>query len=282
MPYNPKFIDGYEIPLPTLSEKLKKQAYRGGMPIEHTRFSIIFHEIRDLAICTAHNIDGGDLNDAKREGSFKFDPFLPREIQIDTNRGYSAGQWNNPWDRGHLVRVASLKWGDLDEAEQAIKESFYFSNIAPQHENLHDKPWGEIEDWMLGYALGEKKKASVFTGPIFTEDDAKIYNNEREKGVFIPAGFWKVMVILTQQGLTAAGFMFWQRDYDSIEPLEFSPTLEQVRITTIEFLTNLRFSEEVRKADPLLFNSTTKKRSRSATVVKKSRFINNSDDLITI
>ena len=37
--------------------------------------------------------------------------------------------------------------------------------------------------------------------------------------------------------MRSAGFLVWQRDYDSEEPLPFEPVLEQVRLTTIEVLT---------------------------------------------
>ena len=61
---------------------------------------------------------------------------------MDNNRGYR----NNPWDRGHLVRRRAMHWGDLDLAELSDSESFYWTNIAPQHRQLHHTAWGKIEN----------------------------------------------------------------------------------------------------------------------------------------
>ena len=51
---------------------------------------------------------------------------------------------NNPLDRGHLARRADLLWGSPAEARQANAESFYFTNIPPQHEGFNQSGAGGI------------------------------------------------------------------------------------------------------------------------------------------
>ncbi|RMG82622.1 MAG: DNA/RNA non-specific endonuclease [Bacteroidetes bacterium] len=249
--YDPKFIPGFEVPMPQLSESLKARAFQNGEPVHHARFSIIFSRERHFAIATAHNIDGETLIPEgvfKRKDSFKNDPDIPAEIQVDNNRGYRK----NPWDRGHLVRRRAMHWGDQTEAFAADQESFYYSNITPQHKRLHHSAWGKIEDWMMDFADAHKKRACVFTGPVFSDSDPKVVNLPGEKPVRIPAGFWKVLTISHGLDLRAAGFLVWQRDFDNPKPLGFQPFLEQVRITTIEYLTGLNFGE-LRNLDPLRY-----------------------------
>ncbi len=99
------------------------------------------------------------------------------------------------------------------------------------------------------------RRACVFTGPVFTDDDPEITNLPGQLPIQIPAGFWKIMSIRNSGELRCAAFLVWQRDYDDPNPLPFSPVLEQVRITTIEVLTGLSFSD-LRKFDPLLFDTS--------------------------
>lgn len=253
MAYDPAFIPGETVPTPSLGPSLAAAAFDGGRPIDHSRFSLVMHDTRGLAIWTAHNIDGSSVipqGNIPRDKNFKFDPTVPRRIQTDNDQGYSGRA--NRWDRGHLVRRRSMHWGDRDEAVMADEESFYWTNIAPQHETLHDKAWGRIEDWMLEHTDGGDGRASVFTGPVLSPDDPTIVNKPDEEPFQIPAGFWKVIAVQPEGTLRAAGFLVWQRDFDKERPVEFAPYLEQVRITTLEYITGLSFGD-LRDRDPLRF-----------------------------
>lgn len=184
-------------------------AFNGGDPIEHTKFSILFHQGRGFAIACAHNIDGASIikeGKIKRK-SFVFDPDVPNRIQVADKQGYHK----NPWDRGHLVRRRAVHWGKLAEATQADRESSYWTNIAPQHEHLHDTAWGSIEDWLLELADTSDKRLCVFTGPVLLGQDPRLVNKPTEKPIQIPAGFWKIIALKHNSVLRAAAFLVWQR-----------------------------------------------------------------------
>ena len=256
MGYDENFLGGDPVRFPTLSPRLSENALNGGKPVDHEGFSLIFHESRGLAIVTAHTIDGSTLipeGQILRKDRFRFDDQVDRSHQIDNDRGYV----NNPWDRGHLVRRRSLHWGNEQEAREADSQSFLWTNIAPQHERLHDTAWGPIEDWMLDRTEGDKQRAAVFTGPVMTPDAPVHQNRPNEEPIQIPAGFWKIIVIPLGTRRTLAAFLVWQRDYDSDQPVMFDPLLEQVRLTTIEFLTGLSFPD-LRGLDPRRFGTRTR------------------------
>lgn len=259
VPYDEQFIPGHTIPLPSLAPSIQAAAFNNGLPIEHPRFSIVFNQDRGFAIATAHNIDGGTMiaeGVIQRDDAFRFDTQVPNDMQVDNDRGYRGvpNAAANPWDRGHLVRRRSMHWGDETDARASDRDSFFWTNIVPQHENLHDTAWGNIEDFMLDIAIDADKRACVFQGPILTPDDPVRINIPGEQPVQIPAGFWKVFCITHQNSLRAACFLVWQRDYDQLE-MSFSPVLEQVRITTIEYLSGLIFAENIRRADALQFST---------------------------
>lgn len=254
MPYDQDFIPGVRIPLPALSDELRASAFAAGAPIEHTRFSIVFNQIRGFAVLTAHNVDGNSIigeGTIKRK-SFVLDPDVPRHIQVTDKRGYHK----NPWDRGHLVRRRSLHWGNVNQATTADRESSYWTNIAPQHERLHDTAWGEIEDFIFDIADDDNRRAAVFQAPVLTPRDPEHQNKPDREPIQIPAGFWKIIAIRHKSELRAAAFLVWQRDFDKPEPETFDPVLEQVRVTTIEFLTGLTFPQVLRDADPFHFSPT--------------------------
>ncbi len=272
MPYQPDFIPGHTINLPDVSLDLRPALFLGGEPVHHSRFSTMFRQDRGFAACTAHNIDGSSIipqGTIPRRDRFRFDPGIPNNLQIDNDQGYRGE--DNPWDRGHLVRRIALHWGDQAAAEMADGESFFWSNIAPQHEHLHDSPWGKIEDWMLERADSTDQQACIFTGPVFAPSDPEIINRPGEDPVRIPAGFWKIMVILTGGGLRAAAFLVWQRDFNSADPLPFDPITEQVRITTIEYLTGLNFAD-LHAIDPLRFGARTTSRAGRTIVETRTGF----------
>lgn len=252
MPYNPSFISDCKIALPILSDQLLSHAFEEGKPVDHIGYTFVFNQTRQLAFYTAHNIDGTALlSNISRDDRFRNDPDIPSNIQLKNRQGYL----NNAWDRGHLVKRTAMHWGsDIDVATEADSETFYWTNIVPQHEHLHDHPWGKIEDWMVELIKTSEKKVSIFTGPVFSEDDPLI-PNEANEIARVPAGFWKIIAFKNNQRLTSAGFLIWQRDYDKALPESFSPVLEQVRITTIEFLTGMSFLD-LRSTDTLLFSET--------------------------
>lgn len=269
MPYNPEFIDGQVIPLPTPNDSVKSMAFEGDY-IHHSRHSLLFNKERGFAFVSAHNIDGATLSSSQYTNrDFDEDPKIqPDTLQVDNNRGYRQSRDGvfgpNPWDRGHLARRKGLSWGNVDEASIAELESDLWSNIVPQHGNLHDDAWGKIEDWMLEHIESDGKRACVFTGPVFTEDDPEHKNGPNEVPIRIPAGFWKVITIKLNDVMRSAGFLVWQRDYDSETPLPFTPILEQVRLTTIEVLTGLTFPT-LRRFDPLLYQNGDRRNTATST-----------------
>ncbi len=263
MGYDTDFVPHCHIPLPELAETARRSAFNEGLPIEHTRFSVIFNQDRGFAHVTAHNIDGDTIiNDrAFPSRCFRFDPEVqPNALQVDRDRGYR----NNPWDQGHMVRRRSLQWGDFGEAVQATLESDYWTNIAPQHETLHDHAWGSIEDFMLQAAEAGDRRAAVFQAPVLTPNDPSHTNRDGEEPIRIPAGFWKIMALRHRGELRAAAFLVWQRDFDKPQPETFDPVLEQVRVTTVEYLTGLAFPQIVRDADPLHFSRESPEPSGAA------------------
>ncbi|PHH97780.1 DNA/RNA non-specific endonuclease [Fusobacterium nucleatum] len=234
--YNPLFLGkDYEVPLPRLSKEMEKDTAKtedGSYILDYMHFSIVMKKSRGLAYFTAVNIDGTDEVKIKRSAdNWKFDPRISRDYQYG-DEVYTG----NELDRGHLVRRTDPNWGK--NAIKANEDTFYFTNSTPQHKNLNQKTWVELENYIFRNAVLNQFKISVFTGPVFREDDM-IYRQKYQ----IPAEFWKVVVMLKEDGnISATAYLQTQKNM--IENLEFAYgeyKTYQVPVRNIEKLTGLDF-----------------------------------------
>lgn len=244
--YDEKFLgNDYPVPLPVLGAEAQNDVAgldgEPGTVLRYTHFSVVMSRSRKLAFFTAVNIDGAQLKNIPRASDkWYFDPRLKREYQYGPEL-YA----NNDLDRGHLVRRLDPVWGS--DAERANEHTFHFTNCSPQHRNLNQKTWQELENYILENAGRHDLKVNVFTGPVFRDDDM-VYRREYR----IPAEFWKVVAIVRDDGkLSATAYLQTQKNL--IDDLEFafgSYKTWQVPVARIERITHLDFGM-LRQADPL-------------------------------
>ncbi|TCN27298.1 DNA/RNA non-specific endonuclease [Mesobacillus foraminis] len=242
--YNPDFLgSSYSVPHPYFRPDLKEDIALlkdGSTILDYTHFSIVMSKSRRLAYYTVVNIDGALLKEVKRgKDSWYIDPRIDACEQ--TGPELYAG---NDLDRGHLVRRQDPIWGE--EANQANEDTFHFTNCSPQHKDLNQKTWLDLEDYLLNNTENFKLKATVFTGPVFGSDDPDY------RGIRIPKEFWKLAVMVKKDGnLSASAYL--QSQANLIRDLDFSfgdYKTYQVPVTRIEELTGLDFGE-LRKHDPM-------------------------------
>lgn len=242
--YDPNFL-GQTVPMPTLPSSRRRDLVRlldkSGTELKYTHFSLFMSKSRKLAYFTAVNIDGNALHPQTRQRDvWYYDPRIDQKYQSGPEL-YA----NNELDRGHMVRRLDPMWGDPWQV--AGEDTFHFTNAEPQHKNLNEKTWANLEDYILKNAGKFDLKVTVFTGPIFRADDLryKVYYK-------IPAEFWKVVVIVKEDGkLSATAYLQTQKNL--IEGLEFAYgayKTYQVPVALIEELSGFNFGA-LRASDPL-------------------------------
>jgi endonuclease G len=153
----------------------------------------------------------------------------------------------NRLDRGHIARRADLTWGGLSEAKKANKDSFFFTNIAPQMDDFNQSGlggiWGELEDAVFAEVDVEDLRVSLFGGPVFREDD-RVFRE-----VKIPREFWKVIAFVENGKLKAKAFLLTQ-SLDQLEALDLTEfKVFQVALTEVEARCGLTFSAALKAAD---------------------------------
>ncbi len=231
------------VPLPSLTDDQRRNAAKNSqakvgedaavLPYHH--FSLVMNRRRQLAYYTAVNIDGARSRKPERSGDrWYFDPRIAESEQIGEDL-YAR----NALDRGHLVRRLDPAWGGATEALKANNDTFHFTNCSPQHANFNQNSdtWQGIENYLLGQATDDRKRLTIFTGPVLTDEDP-LY-----RGVRLPVHFWKIAVFLKPDDtLSVSAYILDQSDL--IAGLErFDPNSWQVTLSEVIERTGLNFSE---------------------------------------
>ncbi len=126
--------------------------------------------------------------------------FLPDD-KVPSPRATDNDYYNSRYDRGHMCPAGDNRW-----SEQAMEESFLFTNICPQNHGLNKNAWNDLEiqcrQWARKYGA-----VDIVCGPIYRDrpeaDQRKIGNNK----VWVPDAFFKV--VLCRKGTPKAiGFIY--------------------------------------------------------------------------
>jgi endonuclease G len=242
--YRPAFLSALRVPLPELSATQRADAApmigTRAIVVPYTNFSLVMSKTRRLAYFTAVNINGRELKPTTRgSDSWRLDRRLDRNHQVGA-RFYE----DNDYDQGHLVRRLDPVWGD--DASAAHRDTFYYTNAAPQHHTLNRDEWRDLEDYVLTNTSTHRMRVSVFTGPVFRADDPI------EKGVAVPVEFWKVVVMIKTDGSpSATAYLLSQRNLIGTRDFAFGAfRTYQIQIREVERLTGLGFGA-LRAHDPL-------------------------------
>ncbi len=155
----------------------------------------------------------------KRSDNFIADPLVKGAIA--TNADYAR----SGYDKGHMAPAADMKW-----SPEVMKESFYFSNMCPQHPQLNRRGWKNLEEKIRDWAIADSA-IIIICGPIINQSSRTIGKNK----VAVPERFFKVVLSPFVKPVRGIGFLFNNRQ--AVEPL----STYTVTIDSIEKLTNMDF-----------------------------------------
>ncbi|MGK6320881.1 DNA/RNA non-specific endonuclease [Sphingomonas sp. DT-204] len=193
-----------------------------GHELRYFHFSSVMSAERRFPILTAVNIDGLKLVRIERKDSWRPDGRIDARYQSDDEFYVkSRADENVYFSRGHMVRLLDPCWSDATDpakreadARRGMEDTFHFTNAAPQVQTYNDQDWGNLEDYVLDKAQTSERRLSVFTGPIYRDNDP-VYGRERKGGPWrIPLSFWKIAVLQKSSGtIAAAAFIIGQTEY---------------------------------------------------------------------
>jgi endonuclease G len=207
--FDERFL-GVDAAMPRISEARAAAS----IELDYVHFTVVLNPERRFAAVTGVNIDGAHLVTLGRDDRWVFDERISADLQAGPDV-YA----NNDLDRGHLVRRNDPVWGSPEVAARANTDTFRFTNAAPQASGFNQSRelWVGLEDHVLEHARAHELKLSVFTGPVFDDDDPPY------RGIRIPLKFWKIAAWSTGDALATTGFVVDQSPLVDIDKLPRAP-----------------------------------------------------------
>lgn len=186
--------------------------------LSHKKYVTVFSKSLKYPILVEWWVTKNDVscaNPIPRKDRFQPDPLLAAETDL------IADYKGSGFDRGHMAPAADNHCSGLD----AMIESFYFSNMAPQYHSLNAGDWKTLESYTRDLAKNQDS-IKVWTGSI---GQAKKIGR-----VSVPTKCWKVIYIKKTNKYLAYIFNNDASKPDGIDN-------NKVELKEVEILTNLKF-----------------------------------------
>lgn len=179
--------------------------------------------------------------DVPRYKNFEPDPNL-------SATAYPSDYTRSGYDRGHMAPAGDMKWD-----QDAMRETFYMSNICPQNHSLNSGGWKKLEEKVREWA-NRDSAIIVVTGPILSDD----MNRIGKTGVAVPKRFFKVLLAPGVKNPRAIGFIY-NNAQSKGEVKNYAVSVDRVEaVTGYDFFHNLPDSIENRIESACNYNQWNK------------------------
>ena len=192
-------------------------------------YTLSFNKETNIPNWVAWQLDKKKLVERVSRKGFNFrpDPDIAKSKAVVTQDYAHSG-----YDRGHMCPAGDSRWNG-----QAMTESFYMTNICPQHPNLNGGDWHELEQACRRWAL--EGRLYIVCGPILYKKGTPQYIGKEHK-IRVPEAFFKVILTGVEKGKPRAiGFIY--KNTAGNRPLDsYVNSIDQVeRITGLDFFSEL-------------------------------------------
>jgi endonuclease G len=203
-----------ELEAPTLLTPRQEQI------IHHLGYTVSYNKQTKLPNWVAYELTRVETQgNEKRNNRFIADPLVKGIIATNADYNHSG------YDKGHMAPAADMKW-----SPEAMKESFYFSNMCPQRPGLNRKGWKVLEEKVRDWAIADSAVV-IICGPILEKSPKTIGRNQ----VVVPKKFFKVILSPFAKPIRAIGFLF--DNDEATAPLRSYA----VTVDSVEHLTGMDF-----------------------------------------
>lgn len=152
--------------------------------------------------------------------------FVPDPEVDQFATAYDEDYRGSGFDRGHLAPAGDMKW-----SHQAMRESFYFSNICPQDRKMNSGIWNQLEQKSRGWA-SDKEGVYIVTGPVIHENLRRLGKNR----VAVPEHFYKVICTVSNNKYQGIAFLLENREYKGTKLPAVAIPIDSVEaVTGIDF-----------------------------------------------
>lgn len=216
--YSVQIPSGKELEIPISIVSRQEQIIR------HAGYTVSYNKDWKISNWISYELTRQETQGSeKRSNRFITDPLVKGIIA--TNADYAR----SGYDKGHMAPAADMKWSST-----AMKESFYFSNMCPQHPQLNRRGWKNLEEKIRDWAIADSA-IIIICGPIIEKHPQSIGKNK----IPVPKQFFKVVLSPFVKPIRSIGFLF--DNEQAVEPLSsYTVTVDSIeKITGIDFFAPL-------------------------------------------
>ena len=204
-------------------------AAEGRSVVSHSGYTFQYNESTEQADWVAYELTLDELNGTvERTNNFKPDP------NVSTGTATDEDYYKSGYDRGHLAPAADMTW-----SEQAMTESFYYSNMSPQYASFNRGIWRQLEGRTRKWAAAFDRLLIV-SGPLFLGNSTVIGPNK----VSIPSHYFKVLLVFNDSVKEGVAFILPNKKGEA-DLFSYAVTIDSVeQATGIDFYAALPNREE--------------------------------------
>lgn len=176
----------YEIPFCTAGQQEQR--------IAHIGYQVSYNSDWHLPNWVAYQLTAEEVaGEEARSNKFLPDPLVDGDPVLTSDYTHSG------FDRGHMAPAADMKW-----SPQAMRESFYMTNICPQNHSNNAGDWKDLEELVRDLAT-IYGNIYLACGPVVSDTSNTIGTIRR---IVVPESFYKVLLRQKADGTwTSIGFV---------------------------------------------------------------------------
>src|SRR5574344_20414 len=135
--------------------------------VKHSAYTLSYSEPHEQAEWVAYVLTKSHI----QKNVDRTDKFMS-DYSVTTGSASDNDYKKSGYDRGHLAPAADMAWD-----AQAMKESFYYSNMSPQLPGFNRGVWKRLEELVRDWAY-QYDTLFVTTGPVLSDNLPVIGANE--------------------------------------------------------------------------------------------------------
>lgn len=192
--------------------------------IYHRAYTVAFQTHWHQPRWVAYQLTRTEVGGGEPRRKFTPDPAIASMTALD------AYYKNSGFDRGHLAPAADMAFDN-----EAMKQSFYFSNVSPQVPSFNRGIWKQLEERVRAWAA-RYDSLYIATGPLFLREDTAYV-----KGYLpVPTHFYKALLVHCQGRWQAVAFCLPQSATGSESYWLYSLTVDSLQsVSGLDFFSLL-------------------------------------------
>ncbi|MFC2480026.1 MAG: DNA/RNA non-specific endonuclease [Bacteroides sp.] len=192
--------------------------------IYHRAYTVAFQTRWHQPRWVAYQLTRSEVGGGEPRRKFTPDPAIASMTALD------AYYKNSGFDRGHLAPAADMAFDN-----EAMKQSFYFSNVSPQVPSFNRGIWKQLEERVRAWAA-RYDSLYIATGPLFLREDTAYV-----KGYLpVPTHFYKALLVHSQGRWQAVAFCLPQSATGSESYWLYSLTVDSLQsVSGLDFFSLL-------------------------------------------